>query len=84
MYKRPSKLTPVEVVADVFGADIRGHGDNRNVGVNFTDELCCGYTIHLRHDDVHEDEIEMARRNLFASVDGVDAIFLSRVSIPHP
>lgn len=70
-------------MADVFGANIRGHGDNRDVGVNLANQLCCGHTIHLRHDDIHEDEIEMARWNLFASVDGVDTIFLSRISIPH-
>lgn len=75
------QLTPVEIVTDIFRANVRRHGDHGHIGVHLTDQLRCRDTVHVRHDNVHEDQIEIPSTDLLALVDSVDTVFLvDRVS----
>lgn len=46
----------LEVELDVITTDVRGHGDNRRT-VELADQMAGRYTIQVRHDDVHKNQI---------------------------
>lgn len=51
------------------------HGDDRNVFICFPDLFCSFNSVHVRHFDVHEDEIGMnlcGQFNGFYSIDGAE------------
>lgn len=44
--------------------------------MNFSDQLRRRDSVHVRHDDVHEDEVKVPSRYFFALVDSIDSVFL--------
>ena len=46
----------LEIKLDVIASNIRGHGDDRRA-VKLTDKMACRYTVQIRHDDIHQNEI---------------------------
>lgn len=53
------KLTISEIHVNVVGTNVRSHGNNWDVRSLFADTDGCRYTIQVRHDDIHKDEIEL-------------------------
>lgn len=49
-------LTVLEVKLNVVTSNIRGHGDDRCT-VELTNKVASRYTIQMRHNDIHQNEI---------------------------
>lgn len=49
-------LTMLEVELNVITTDVGGHGDDRGT-VELADQMAGRYTIQVRHDDVHKNQI---------------------------
>ncbi len=54
-------LTPLEVGRDVLSSDVGRHGDNGNSLVRQPNARRGRNAVEHRHDDIHEDEIELVR-----------------------
>jgi uncharacterized UPF0146 family protein len=46
----------LEVELNIITTDVRCHGDDRSA-VELADEMAGGYTVQVRHDDIHENQI---------------------------
>lgn len=49
-------LTMLEIKLDVVASDVRGHGDDRRA-IKLANEMACRYTVQIRHNDVHQNQI---------------------------
>lgn len=63
----------LEVELNIVASDVRGHRDDR-CAIKLADEMTSGYTIEIRHDDIHQNEIILRARLHF--VDGFQAVEL--------
>lgn len=46
----------LEVELNIITTDVRCHGNDRRA-VELADEMTGGYTVQVRHDDIHENQI---------------------------
>jgi hypothetical protein len=51
-------LTISEIHVYVLRSDIGGHGNDRNGRVDLSDARGGGYSVKVRHDDIHENQVE--------------------------
>jgi hypothetical protein len=54
-----TRRTISEVHVNVISSDIRSHGDDGDVRSNLSYKDSCGNTVQVRHDDIHQNQIEL-------------------------
>jgi hypothetical protein len=70
----------LKVTVDLVGSDVRRHSDNRDSRAVLSDVHGGRDTIQLRHDDVHEDHVEMITGYACDATVCIRSVLLSIVS----
>jgi len=71
--------TMMEIHGDVIASNIRGHCNDRS-RIKLTYQVAGGYSIQIRHDDIHQNQVVFGSSIHF--VDGFQPIQLQKISRP--
>lgn len=68
----------LEIHRDIIASYVGGHCDDRCLAVKLSHKVCCGYTVEVRHNDVHQHQIVLGAR--IELIDSFETIKLRDVS----